>query len=57
LKRTEKLKELYIENDGLGPEGAERVALNLLENHNLNLEVLAINRNRIESKGAAAFTN
>jgi Ran GTPase-activating protein 1 len=56
LKKSSTLKELYIENNGLGPEGSEMVALNLLENDNLNLDVLVINRNRLENKGAAAFS-
>lgn len=55
LKKSTTLKELYIENCGLGPEGAESVALALGSNKNLSLERLKIGRNRLESKGASAF--
>ena len=55
MKNTKNLMELYIENCGLGPEGSELLAKLLLENeHKLNLEVLVINRNRLEIKGANA---
>lgn len=56
LKSTKTLKELYIENNGLGPEGAEMVAETILNNDNLFLDVLTINRNRLENKGAIAFS-
>ncbi len=56
MKNTKHLMELYIENCGLGPEGSELLAGLLMENeHKLNLEVLVINRNRLENKGADAF--
>jgi Ran GTPase-activating protein 1 len=55
LKKSTTLRELYIENCGLGPEGAESVALALGTNKNLILERLKIGRNRLESKGASAF--
>jgi Ran GTPase-activating protein 1 len=55
LKKTTTLKELYIENNGLGPEGAEMVANSLLENDHIHLESIKINRNRLENKGAMAF--
>jgi Ran GTPase-activating protein 1 len=56
LKKTKTLKELHIENNGLGPEGAEQVAISLMENEDLALEALTINRNRLENKGAIAFS-
>jgi Ran GTPase-activating protein 1 len=56
LRKTTTLKELYIENNGLGPEGAEMVAQSLLDNPNISLESLKINRNRLENKGALAFS-
>ena len=56
LKKTKTLKELHIENNGLGPEGAEQVAFSLMENEDLALEALTINRNRLENKGAIAFS-
>lgn len=55
LRSTTTLKKLYIENNGLGPEGAESVAESLISNDNLALELLTINRNRLENKGAMAF--
>jgi Ran GTPase-activating protein 1 len=55
LKKTTSLKELYVENNGLGPEGSEMLANSLLENDNLKLEVISINRNRLENKGAIAI--
>ncbi len=55
LSKTKNLKELYLENNGLGPEGAEMVAQSLLDNEQLSLETLHINRNRLENKGAIAF--
>ena len=55
LEKTTTLKELYLENNGLGPEGAETLANILLKNDNLKLDVLVINRNRLENKGAVAF--
>ena len=55
LKKTKNLKELYIENCGLGPEGAEHLAELLSANTELNLEKIRIGRNRLENKGALAF--
>lgn len=56
MKNTKNLMELYVENCGLGPEGSELLANLLMQNeHKLNLEVLVINRNRLEIKGAVAF--
>ena len=55
IHNTNSLKELYLENNGLGPEGAESLAQTLLTNKNIKLEVLVINRNRLENKGAVAF--
>jgi len=57
MRNTKNLMELYIENCGLGPEGSELLANLLIENkHKLNLEVLVISRNRLEDKGAKAFS-
>jgi len=55
LKNCPTLKELHIENNGLGPEGAEMVAKALLES-NIKLETLSISRNRLEDKGAICFS-
>jgi Ran GTPase-activating protein 1 len=56
IKSTKTLKELHIENNGLGPEGAEMLANSLLENDHIQLDALIINRNRLENKGAIAFS-
>ena len=56
IRKTKTLKELHIENNGLGPEGAEMLANSLLENDEIKLETLILNRNRLENKGAAAFS-
>lgn len=56
LKNTHSLKKLYLENNGLGPEGAEMVAESLISNETISLDVLAVNRNRLENKGALAFS-
>jgi Ran GTPase-activating protein 1 len=56
LKTSTTLKELHVENNGLGPEGSEMLANALLENDNIKLEVIAINRNRLENKGACAMS-
>ena len=55
LKGCPTIKELHIENNGLGPEGAEMVANALLDSE-IKLECLAINRNRLEDKGAICFS-
>lgn len=57
LRSTTTLKELYIENCGLGPEGGESVAKALESNSNLLLERIRVGRNRLENKGATAFGN
>ncbi len=56
IAKTNTLRELYLENNGLGPEGAESLAQTLLENENIKLSTLVINRNRLENKGAMAFS-
>jgi Ran GTPase-activating protein 1 len=56
LKSTKSLKELHIENNGLGPEGSEMLANTLISNDDIKLEVITINRNRLENKGACAFS-
>ena len=56
ILKTESLKELYLENNGLGPEGAESLADSLLKNNQIKLKTLLINRNRLENKGAIAFS-
>lgn len=55
LKTCTTIKELYIQNCGLGPEGASLLAEALKENKNLKLERIKIGRNRLENKGASAF--
>ena len=49
------LKKLYVENNGLGPEGAESLAKALISS-NMKLEELKITRNRLENKGAIAIS-
>lgn len=56
LEKTKTLEELHLENNGLGPEGAEMVANSLLVNEDIKLKVLKLNRNRLENKGATAFS-
>lgn len=56
IGKTDSLRELYLENNGLGPEGAESLALTLLGNDAIRLSTLVINRNRLENKGAIAFS-
>lgn len=57
LKTAKHLKELYIENCGLGPEGSELLFNSLKENPNIkNLEFLKVSRNRLENKGAKALS-
>lgn len=56
ISKTNTLRELYLENNGLGPEGAESLAETMLANDNLKLHTLIINRNRLENKGAVAFS-
>lgn len=56
ILKTESLRELYLENNGLGPEGAESLAGSLLKNNQIRLKTLLINRNRLENKGAIAFS-
>ena len=52
LKKTKYLEHLELENNGLGPEGAEMVCQALLENDNIKLKTIKISRNRLEEKGA-----
>ena len=56
LEKNKSLKELYLENNGLGPEGGEEVANSLLKNNDMKLSLIKINRNRLENKGAKAFS-
>lgn len=56
ILKTESLRELYLENNGLGPQGAENLAEALLENKQIKLKTLFLNRNRLENKGAIAFS-
>lgn len=55
LIQCSSLKKLYVENNGLGPEGAENLAKALLAS-NMRLEELRISRNRLENKGAIAIS-
>ena len=52
LKNAESLEHLELENNGLGPEGAEMVFNALLENDKIKLKTIKVNRNRLEEKGA-----
>ena len=55
LTQCSTLRKLYVENNGLGPEGAESLAKALLSS-NMRLEELRISRNRLENKGAIAIS-
>jgi Ran GTPase-activating protein 1 len=55
LEKTSTLKEFYLVNNGLGPEGADQLATAFCKNDNIKLERIRIGRNRLESKGATAF--
>ena len=55
LRTCTNLEALKLENNGLGPEGAEMVCNALLQNDNIKLKMLTINRNRLEEKGALAL--
>ena len=55
LEKTNTLKEFYLVNNGLGPEGADQLATAFCKNENIRLERIRIGRNRLESKGATAF--
>ncbi len=55
LKNCPTIVELHIENNGLGPEGAEMVAEALLSS-DISLQTLSISRNRLENKGAISFS-
>ena len=52
LRTCTNLEYLELENNGLGPEGAEMVCNALLQNDKIKLKKLIINRNRLEEKGA-----
>ena len=56
LKTCTNLEILELENNGLGPEGAEMVCNALLQNDKIKLKKLKINRNRLEEKGAIALS-
>ena len=55
LKICTNLEKLQLENNGLGPEGAEMVCNALLQNDQIKLKMLTINRNRLEEKGALSL--
>ena len=55
LRTCTNLEKLQLENNGLGPEGAEMVCNSLLQNDQIKLKMLTINRNRLEEKGALAL--
>ena len=55
LRTCTNLESLELENNGLGPEGAEMVCNALLQNDKIKLKMLTINRNRLEEKGALAL--
>ena len=50
LRTYTNLQILELENNGLGPEGAEMVCNTLLQNDKIKLKKLTINRNRLEEK-------
>jgi Ran GTPase-activating protein 1 len=55
LRTCTNLEILELENNGLGPEGAEMVCGALLQNDKIKLKKIKINRNRLEEKGALAL--
>ena len=55
LEKTKYLEHLELENNGLGPEGAEMVCNALLKNNEIKLKTIKINRNRLEEKGALSL--
>lgn len=56
LRDTKHLMELNIGNNGMSDESAEILAQALIDNPNkVNLEVLIVERNKIQNKGAKAF--
>ena len=55
LRTCTNLEKLQLENNGLGPEGAEMVCNALLQNDQIKLKMLTINRNRLEEKGALSL--
>ena len=55
LRTCTNLQILELENNGLGPEGAEIVCNTLLQNDKIKLKKLTINRNRLEEKGGLAL--
>ena len=55
LRTCTNLQKLELENNGLGPEGAEMVCNALLQNDKVKLKKLTINRNRLEEKGGLAL--
>ena len=56
LRSCTDLEILELENNGLGPEGAEMVCNALIQNDKIKLKKLKINRNRLEEKGALALS-
>ena len=56
LREATSLDHLELENNGLGPEGAEMVCNALLQNDKINLKTIKINRNRLEEKGALSLS-
>ena len=55
LRTCPNLEYLELENNGLGPEGAEMVCNALLQNDKIKLKKIIINRNRLEEKGALSL--
>ena len=55
MKSAKSLEHLELENNGLGPEGAEMVCNALFENDEIKLKTIKINRNRLEEKGALSL--
>ena len=55
LKEAIALEHLELENNGLGPEGAEMVCKALIQNDKIRLKTIKINRNRLEEKGALSL--
>lgn len=55
LREAKSLEHLELENNGLGPEGAEMVCNALLQNDKIKLKTIKINSNRLEEKGALSL--
>lgn len=54
FKGNKTLENLYLDNDGLGPIGTEKLMEVINNNNDMPLKVLALSRNKMETKGCNA---